>query len=116
HYSAIGGQATNSPLLSGTAGGYREVGLLVKTHAKSLLTTVACCCATGPPYTMLAKRLTNHEGEGMSPLVVQPSAGTGEILSLTQERAGWQTVSLRLLRLEKKHTHVISQPYEEVTL
>ena len=52
----------------------------------------------------------------MSPLVVQPSAKSGEVLSVTQERAGWQTISLRLVRLESGRKHVVSQPDEELAL
>jgi 5-deoxy-glucuronate isomerase len=52
----------------------------------------------------------------MSPLVVKPSAASGEVLSVTQERAGWQTISLRLVRLAKGRTHVVSQPDEELAL
>jgi 5-deoxy-glucuronate isomerase len=52
----------------------------------------------------------------MRPLVVEPSAVSGEVLSVTQERAGWQTISLRLIRLAKGRTHVVSQPGEELAL
>lgn len=52
----------------------------------------------------------------MSPLVVKPSAVSGEVLSVTQERAGWQTISLRLIRLAKGLTHVVSQSAEELAL
>lgn len=53
----------------------------------------------------------------MIPLLVKPArTGTGEVLAVTQERAGWHTVSLRLLRLEAGHKHVVSQPDEELAL
>jgi 5-deoxy-glucuronate isomerase len=52
----------------------------------------------------------------MSPLLVKPSAVSGEMLSVTQERAGWDTISLRLIRLAKGQTHVVSQPNEELAL
>jgi 5-deoxy-glucuronate isomerase len=52
----------------------------------------------------------------MRPLVVEPSAVSGEVLSVTQERAGWHTISLRLIRLAKGRTHVVSQPGEELAL
>ncbi len=52
----------------------------------------------------------------MSPLLLKSSQGTGEVLSITQERAGWETVSLRLIRLAKGQRHVLSQPGEELAL
>jgi len=52
----------------------------------------------------------------MSALLIKPTAETGEILSLNQERAGWQTISLRLVRLEHGQTHRLSQPDEELAL
>jgi 5-deoxy-glucuronate isomerase len=52
----------------------------------------------------------------MSPLVVKPSAASGEVLRVTPERAGWQTISLRLIRLVKGRPHVVSQPGEELAL
>ena len=52
----------------------------------------------------------------MSTLMVKPSAGSGEVVCVTQERAGWQTISLRMIRLKKGATHVISQPEEELSL
>jgi 5-deoxy-glucuronate isomerase len=52
----------------------------------------------------------------MSTLMVKPSVGSGEVVCVTQERAGWQTISLRMIRLKKGGTHVISQPDEELAL
>jgi 5-deoxy-glucuronate isomerase len=52
----------------------------------------------------------------MSSLLVKPSAENGEVLSVTQERAGWQTISMRLIRLSKGERHVISLPAEELAL
>jgi 5-deoxy-glucuronate isomerase len=55
-------------------------------------------------------------GGAMSPLVVKPSAVSGEVLSVTPERAEWKTISLRLIRLAKGRPHVVSQPGEELAL
>ncbi|MBZ5593893.1 MAG: 5-deoxy-glucuronate isomerase [Acidobacteriia bacterium] len=52
----------------------------------------------------------------MSALLLKPSSAAGEILSVTPERAGWQTISLRVIRLEKPKTLVIAQPAEELAL
>jgi 5-deoxy-glucuronate isomerase len=52
----------------------------------------------------------------MSALLLKPSGSTGEVVSVTQERAGWQTISLRLLRIEKSRKQVVSQPSEELAL
>jgi len=52
----------------------------------------------------------------MSPLLVKPAAAAGEVLCVTQVRAGWQTVSLRLICLNKAQRHVITQPGEELAL
>jgi 5-deoxy-glucuronate isomerase len=52
----------------------------------------------------------------MSALLLKPSGGTGEVVAVTQERAGWQTISLRLLRIEKGQKQVVSQPGEELAL
>jgi len=52
----------------------------------------------------------------MSALLLKPSSGTGEVVTVTQERAGWQTISLRLLRLEKGQKQVLAQPGEELAL
>jgi 5-deoxy-glucuronate isomerase len=52
----------------------------------------------------------------MSALLVKPSAAAGEIVSVSQERAGWQTVSLRLIRLGLGQKYDVSQPAEELAL
>jgi len=52
----------------------------------------------------------------MSALLLKSSGGTGEVVSVTQERAGWQTISLRLLRIEKGQKQVVAQPGEELAL
>jgi 5-deoxy-glucuronate isomerase len=52
----------------------------------------------------------------MSPLHLKSFGYTGEILKVTQARAGWDTVSLRLIRLEKGEKYAISQPDEELAL
>ena len=52
----------------------------------------------------------------MSALLLKPSGSTGEVVSVTQERAGWQTISLRLIRIEKSRKQVVSQPSEELAL
>lgn len=57
-----------------------------------------------------------RDRNGMSALLIKPTAKNGEILSLSQESAGWQTISLRVLRLEHGQTHRLSQPDEELVL
>ncbi|MBI3695367.1 MAG: 5-deoxy-glucuronate isomerase [Acidobacteria bacterium] len=52
----------------------------------------------------------------MSPLLLKSSSGAGEVLSVTQDRAGWKTISLRLVRLGKGQKHVVSRPEEELLL
>ena len=52
----------------------------------------------------------------MSALLLKPSGASGQILGVTQERAGWQTISLRVIRLEKRQSLIISQPAEELAL
>ncbi len=52
----------------------------------------------------------------MSALLLKPSGSMGEVVSVTQERAGWQTISLRLLRIKKGQKQVVSQPGEELAL
>jgi 5-deoxy-glucuronate isomerase len=52
----------------------------------------------------------------MSPLLLKSTPGTGEVLSVTQDRAGWQTISLRLIRLKKGQQHAVSLPEEELAL
>ena len=52
----------------------------------------------------------------MSALLLKPSGALGEVLSVSQERAGWQTISLRVIRLEKHQKQIVSQPTEELAL
>jgi len=52
----------------------------------------------------------------MSPLLVKPAAAGSEVLSVTQERAGWQTISLRVIRLGPGQKLTLSQPSEELAL
>jgi 5-deoxy-glucuronate isomerase len=52
----------------------------------------------------------------MIPLLQKSSSGTGEVLCVNQERAGWETVSLRLIRLEAGQHHTVSLPGEEMAL
>ena len=52
----------------------------------------------------------------MSALLLKPSGGAGEVMSVTQDRAGWHTISLRVIRLEKQQKQVMSQPEEELAL
>lgn len=52
----------------------------------------------------------------MSALLLKPSDGTGEVVTVTQECAGWQTISLRLVRIEKGQKQVLLQPGEEIAL
>jgi 5-deoxy-glucuronate isomerase len=52
----------------------------------------------------------------MSALLLKPSGATGEVMSVTQDRAGWQTISLRVIRLEKQQKQIVSQPEEELAL
>jgi 5-deoxy-glucuronate isomerase len=52
----------------------------------------------------------------MSALLLKPSGAPGEVLSVSQERAGWQTISLRVIRLEKQQKQTVSQPAEELAL
>jgi 5-deoxy-glucuronate isomerase len=53
----------------------------------------------------------------MSPLLLKPNPeAEGEITAVTQEKAGWQTVSLRLLRLLRGRRHRVSLPGEELAL
>jgi len=55
----------------------------------------------------------------MSRLLIKPApsqARNGEIVSVTQQRAGWETISLRLVRLPAGQRHVISLPEEELLL
>ena len=52
----------------------------------------------------------------MSPLLLKSSPGTGEVLGITQDRAGWQTISLRLVRLGRGQRHTLNLPGEELAL
>ena len=52
----------------------------------------------------------------MSPLLLKSTAGSGEVLAVTQDRAGWHTISLRLLRLTKGQRHTVTIPGEELVL
>ena len=52
----------------------------------------------------------------MSLLLMQPSTRGGEVLHVTQDRAGWQTISLRVIHLEKTEKQLIAQPDEELAL
>ncbi len=54
----------------------------------------------------------------MESLLLKPSqdAATGEVVSVTQQRAGWDSISLRMIRLAKGGKHKISLPDEELTL
>jgi 5-deoxy-glucuronate isomerase len=50
-------------------------------------------------------------------LLLKPTNGTtGEVLSVTQQRAGWDSISLRVIRLAGGGTHTVSQPEEELAL
>jgi len=52
----------------------------------------------------------------MSALLLKPSRAAGEVMSVTQDHAGWQTISLRVIRLEKQQKQILSQPGEELAL
>ncbi len=53
----------------------------------------------------------------MSTLLLKPNpAPAAEITAVTQDQAGWQTISLRLLRLERGRRHTLSLPGEEMAL
>jgi 5-deoxy-glucuronate isomerase len=51
-------------------------------------------------------------------LLLKPASGTstGEVLCVTQQRAGWDSISLRLIRLAGGETHTVSLPGEELAL
>ena len=51
-------------------------------------------------------------------LLVKPTNGasTGEVLCVTQARAGWDSISLRVIRLAGGETHAVSLPEEELAL
>jgi 5-deoxy-glucuronate isomerase len=52
----------------------------------------------------------------MSALLLKPSGAPREVMSVTQDRAGWQTISLRVIRLEKEQKQIVSLPAEELAL
>jgi 5-deoxy-glucuronate isomerase len=52
----------------------------------------------------------------MSSLLLKPAAASGEIMNVTQQRAGWATISLRMIRLERAQQYVLSQPDEDLAL
>ena len=55
----------------------------------------------------------------MSNLLLKPDQdldATGEVFSITQQSAGWETISLRHIRLEEGQAHVHSAPREELVL
>lgn len=52
----------------------------------------------------------------MSGLLIKPIAGTDEIVRVTQAAAGWDTISLRVVRLAKGQRHEMSLPAEELAL
>jgi 5-deoxy-glucuronate isomerase len=52
----------------------------------------------------------------VSALLLKPNQGFGEVLGVAQERAGWETISLRLVRLQAGQAHTISLPEEELAL
>jgi len=52
----------------------------------------------------------------MSSLLVKPGTAKSEVVRVTQQSAGWQTVSLRVLRLDAGQPFVITQPGEELAL
>lgn len=52
----------------------------------------------------------------MSALLLKPSGAPGEVMSVTQDRAGWRTISLRVIRLEKQQKQIVAQPAEELAL
>jgi 5-deoxy-glucuronate isomerase len=53
----------------------------------------------------------------MTSLLLKPSnASSGEIVAVTQEKAGWESISLRMIRLERGKSHLVKQPDEELLL
>lgn len=52
----------------------------------------------------------------MNSLLIPPLASQGELVRITQESAGWQTISLRVIRLAQGERHAVSQPGEEMAL
>jgi 5-deoxy-glucuronate isomerase len=52
----------------------------------------------------------------MSSLLLKPASGAAEFVTVTQQRAGWQTISLRVVRLERGERHAFSLLDEELAL
>jgi 5-deoxy-glucuronate isomerase len=54
----------------------------------------------------------------MKSLLLKPADGasSGEVLAVTQQRAGWDTISLRVIRLAAGERHTVSLPGEELAL
>ena len=52
----------------------------------------------------------------MKSLHLKPGEGSREILTVTQARAGWDTISLRVIQLGKGARHCLTQPDEELVL
>jgi 5-deoxy-glucuronate isomerase len=53
----------------------------------------------------------------MTSLLLKPSnANCGEIVAVTQEKTGWDSISLRMIRLARGENHVVKQPDEELLL
>jgi 5-deoxy-glucuronate isomerase len=52
----------------------------------------------------------------MSSLLLKPTSDPTEIVSVTQEKAGWQTISLRVVRLGPGERHIVHIPGEELAL
>jgi 5-deoxy-glucuronate isomerase len=51
-----------------------------------------------------------------SPLLVKPVAATGETVRVTPESAGWDSISLRVVKLAAGEKHVYASPGEELLL
>jgi 5-deoxy-glucuronate isomerase len=52
----------------------------------------------------------------LSPLLVKPVAATGEIVRITPESAGWESISLRVVKLAEGERHAHASPEEELLL
>lgn len=53
----------------------------------------------------------------MKTLLLKPSKNqTGEIMAVTPDNAPWDSISLRILRLEQGQKHAVQQPEEELVL
>jgi 5-deoxy-glucuronate isomerase len=52
----------------------------------------------------------------MSNLLLRAKTGLGEVQTVTQQQAGWDSISLRLVRLEQGGRHAHSHPGEELVL